>query len=512
MTERTDDRSTLRRQLGRTVLASGVVEGASRVFAVALAIGIARALDPREVGLLGLASIIVSIMSVVASSADVAGVTSQERGDDARYAVIAAIVRAGLTTILVASSLIALPALGHLLAAGEAGETELNAFVRLLLWQLAFELVATFPRVVLQRRLDLAWLPIATLAQVIIHVGLSLWFLWRGYGAEGVIVASLAGAALSAAVPWIWLIRGGRWAFAATVATPVVWGHVLRTTMRVMAARTIGYLNGRVDNVLVAGALGPTAMSFYSMAWGASRQPIGALSQALESVLMPTFSHTQGAVPRTREAIRSALRHYYVVLGVLCSGLFVAAPSIVSVMLGDKWLPLVPCLRVMTCTMLLAPTLTVSHSLLMGTGRAQLIALGATSQLAVLLILIVPLSKGWGIVGAAFGDLVAMSAVAVVLSLAVRRAIPEVELGVRRAATLPVLAAVVAGGGGWIAGSSLADGIVRLGSELTVITLLYGAILWSFGARDTVGTILTLLKPDARRPGSLIGVVESRLR
>src|SRR5215813_14000630 len=82
---------SLRETVTRAALASGAVEVINRVFTIGLSIATARALEPREVGLLGLVVIITGVISIIAACSETAGVTSRSNGDDSQYAFASAV-------------------------------------------------------------------------------------------------------------------------------------------------------------------------------------------------------------------------------------------------------------------------------------------------------------------------------------------------------------------------------------------------------------------------------------
>ena len=64
---------SLRSAVARAAFASGAAEMVTRALTIVLSIAVARALDPQEVGLLGLGVIVVGTLSVVTACAETAG-------------------------------------------------------------------------------------------------------------------------------------------------------------------------------------------------------------------------------------------------------------------------------------------------------------------------------------------------------------------------------------------------------------------------------------------------------
>ena len=142
--------TSLRRNVAQAAFASGAVEMVTRALTIVLSIATARALQPSEVGLLGLAVIVVGVLSLVTACAETAGVIGRSLGSDSQYAWSATVARGVVTACLLAVAPLFLPPLGHLLGGKEtAASAEMMALVYLLLWQLGLDLAVTYPRVFL---------------------------------------------------------------------------------------------------------------------------------------------------------------------------------------------------------------------------------------------------------------------------------------------------------------------------------------------------------------------------
>jgi O-antigen/teichoic acid export membrane protein len=256
----------------------------------------------------------------------------------------------------------------------------------------------------------------------------------------------------------------------------------------------LAFVNARIDNLLVAGVLGPTAMSFYGMAWNASRMPIVILHQALGVVLVPAVARMQSASRPMELMLRDSLRHAYLLLAPLIAFLYVSGPSLVVSILGAKWLPLVPSLRIMLVTVLVGPVFTVSHSLLIGTGRQHLPGMASVGQFVVVVGLVVPLARNWGLVGAAAADAVSAGVFTVGLLTMARLARPDIRLGILRAVALPIPGACVAGFVAERIGNAMPVGPIRLVCEASAVFTSYLIVLALFGGRENLAEVGAFLK------------------
>src|SRR3989442_3804297 len=100
---------SLRYGTTRAAIASGTAQIVTRVLTVVLSIATARALEPREVGLLGLAVIVVAVISMIGYYPETAAVTARTREGHGKFAVASVAIKAVVTALLLASVALAFP-------------------------------------------------------------------------------------------------------------------------------------------------------------------------------------------------------------------------------------------------------------------------------------------------------------------------------------------------------------------------------------------------------------------
>jgi O-antigen/teichoic acid export membrane protein len=239
-------------------------------------------------------------------------------------------------------------------------------------------------------------------------------------------------------------------------------------------------------------------MSFYGMAWSASRVAPQILGQALGFVLVPALARIRTDKQRVGRALNESVRHSYLLLAPVAAGLFVSAPSLVTTVLGSKWLPMVPCLRVMCVSVLTVPFIQACSALLIGTGLAHLSGIAATIHLLVLIVLVRPLALNWGILGAAFADLVGVVALTSSLFFISRLKARGVAWEFSSLA-MPITAALGAGFITWWVGSYVSVGLVRLLLEASVVIAAYVLAISVLGGRSRLNDVTNLLRGVMRR-------------
>lgn len=486
----------LRARVARAAFTSGGGEIASRLALIVVSILSARLLEPREVGFLGAAVIVIGVISVVGSFAETGSITLPKSENSARIALAATVLRGAVVALLLGGSVAIMYLLGS--KTSRAGASEVIGLISVLSWTLLLEVIATYPRTILQRELRLDFIAVVQIFQMLIYFSLGVWFLAQGGRTRGLAIAQVIATIFVTVVVWARFLatRTSKWE-----GWPAL--REWRTTARRAGALFIGLIGGflceRVDNIMVGASIGTTAMSFYSMAWNASHMPANVFSRAINFVLVPTLPHLHDEPQRIERALEECLRYSYLLLAPVCAVLVVTAPELVSVVLGRKWMPLVPCLRIMAFSVVSAPLLFASTALLVGTGRAMLTSIATAVHFCLLLTVIPLVARKWGIVGAAYGELGSVAILTIVLWITTRRATGLVNRSILRAPLLFIIAAACAGAAASVARALTATDVFRLSLSCTVIAVAYIGFVVLFGERSAIVSFGDLLRSSRMR-------------
>jgi|SRR5262245_5144722 len=483
----------LRLGTAKAAFGSGSAEVVARILAVVLAVVTARTLEPRDVGLLGLAVIVIGVISMIGYYPETAAVAARGESDDNRRALAAFAVRALILAALLVLLAAASPFLARYLTRGQDGTTELHRMFLVLSWVPVLECLSGYPQVILQRRLDLQFLAWIQVFQAAAFVGLATTLLLQGKGYMGVAWASLTGSAGVLLILWSRLLAR-RWFSFEGWPGRGLWKETILGSSRVFLGGFGGYLGARLDNLLVAGAMGPAVMSYYSTAWTASRTPTGILSRAINFVLVPTFARIQDDTERVERGIRECLYYSYIVLAPTCAVLFVCAPDLVTTIIGPKWTPAISALRLMSITVLVGPLLDSSNAMLVGTGRAHLSGVSAIVRIVALLILVQPLVHRWSVMGGAWGDLISALASTIALFVIAQSVNRDIRWPIASALVAPVAAALCSGILAWTIGGYLAPGLGRLALRTGILSVSYPFIIAGLGGRTRLMDFAALLR------------------
>lgn len=244
----------------------------------------------------------------------------------------------------------------------------------------------------LSRRMQFGRLAAAELLATAAGIVVAVFAAQRGLGVYALIAQALATSAAETIFIWIaaaWL--PGRPAIADELRALLSFGGHLS------AFQILHYATRNVDNVLIGRFIGAHDLGLYSRAYGIMMLPHVAITLPLQRVFVATLSRLQHDRQKFDAAYLRTVRSLAALSFPFGAGLCVLAEEAIAAVLGPRWLPAVPLLRVLAISAMLQPIL---HSL-----RWAFLGLGQSRPLLHLSLLTTPLLLGSFVVGLKWGAL-----------------------------------------------------------------------------------------------------------
>lgn len=168
----------------------------------------------------------------------------------------------------------------------------------------------------------------------------------------------------------------------------------------VIVMRLTTYVARSVDKTLLGRRWGAVELGYYSRAFALMSLPTGLATNAVGEVIGPALAAIQSDTERLGALYRKGLITVALVAAPVAGGLVTAAPEIIRLLYGPKWLPVVPILAWLSVESLFDPIFSSSSWLFMATGKVRLGSY-VLSIRAALLTLGYAVSIRWGAVGVA---------------------------------------------------------------------------------------------------------------
>jgi O-antigen/teichoic acid export membrane protein len=162
-----------------------------------------------------------------------------------------------------------------------------------------------------------------------------------------------------------------------------------------------------MDNLIVGKLLGLTALGYYAMAyrWG-NMFPLD-IGKIVNQVLYPVNVKYQDNIPMLEKIQKQSLKYVSLIIFPISFGFAIVCPEFVNVVLGEKWVPSVIPLQIMSVHGLFWG-LSKRGNLFVALGKPKYISFQALLFILLLAISIFPMTASMGINGTAIAVLVSV--------------------------------------------------------------------------------------------------------
>jgi len=484
----------LRATTMRGILWFGSDQFGRRIVDQMFAILLARLLLPKDYGVFALAAVFLTFLRIVGSMGMGAAVIQRREIDD-EYLSTGFWASVALGIILAAIGAATGFAVGWWLGDPLVGRV-------LSVLSLSFLIIAgsSMQMAIVSRRMDYRLLAFRSMAATLVGGVVGITMAYRGFG-----VWSFVGQELSmyaAGTLLIWRATGWRPRF---IFVRSKFLELWSFGSRLQGASLFDYFVRQMDNLLVGRYLGSTALGYYTFGYSVFLAPLNDIG-LLNRVFFPALSRLQDDAVRFKSAFMRATQYVTMVALPMLVGLALIAPLAVGVVFSAKWLPAVPVIRVLTVAGFFRLLTAFWPTGLEATGKPGLRL--RLSMMSVFLYLpAFAIGLRWGILGVAYGYLVATILLLPVVYRYVSQAISMTVRDIWSAVSTTVVAcsimAAVVAALMWALESHVhLPQIVVLVVVVAVGAAVYAAAMWLIDPQVIRGLIRTIREVMPGRRGS----------
>lgn len=293
----------------------------------AITIFVIRLLAPSDYGLLAMAAIFVSFLTLMTELGLEPAMVQSKTLEEGNIRNIFGLL------LMIDGSLCALLFLAAPSAASFFNEPRLIEILRVLAFQFILMAFTTIPSAMLRRRMNFKLQSIVELTATIVSGVTTLGLALAGKGVWALVLGNLAGAlalmiASNIAIP---SFRLPRLSMAGT-------HDLLRFGGNVTFTRIIWFIYTQADIFIASKLLGKEAVGIYSVSMHLASLPSQKLSAVINQVAFPAFAQIQSDPQRVASNVLLALRVICFITFPICFGMSSVAPELVQVVLGPNWI------------------------------------------------------------------------------------------------------------------------------------------------------------------------------
>jgi O-antigen/teichoic acid export membrane protein len=169
----------------------------------------------------------------------------------------------------------------------------------------------------------------------------------------------------------------------------------------VMVSGILFFLITEGDDIFVGRVIGISALGLYQMAYLFSNLPATEIAHVISQVTLPFYSKLQNELEKLKQGYLKVLQVSAFLSFPIGGLIFALAPDFTSIFLGDKWMPMVPAMKVLVLAGCVRCIATTSGLIFYAVGKPQIDTAFQFVCFLVLAVLIYPLSMKWGLRGIA---------------------------------------------------------------------------------------------------------------
>ncbi len=175
----------------------------------------------------------------------------------------------------------------------------------------------------------------------------------------------------------------------------------------IFGSSILTFLYSQGDDILIGRLMGTIALGYYQLAYRISNLPATQISYIISTVMFPAYSFIQGNKEKIAAAYKSTFQ-ITAYLSFLAGSLIIAlSHDFITLFLGRKWLPMENALQILTLWGLMRSIGTTTGALWQAIGTPEIITKIQLFQTIVMFILIFPLTIWYGFEGTAFSVVIA---------------------------------------------------------------------------------------------------------
>lgn len=279
------------------------------------------------------------------------------------------------------------------------GNPEVTAVIRTLSVLVFLESMNVVPAALLNKDLHFGRSSIVNIIEAVGFLCMALLFAYWGYGLWSLVYARIISTVLQTSFLWI-SSRAWQW------LKPQPWdwaimGELFRYGTQSTSTGLLAYVHQNADDWIVGRFFGTAAYGLYDKAYTLSNSTLASLSRSMiNTVFFPSYARIRDDQERLERIYMKSIQVVLMIVTPLALGMLVTAPALVSVLAGEKWMAMVPCLQVYSILVLTRPISSNTYPLFMGVGRPDY----NTKAGLLLVVIMLPLAfllLPWNIVGVA---------------------------------------------------------------------------------------------------------------
>lgn len=326
-----------------------------------VSIVLARILEPSVYGTVALITVFTTILQVFVDSGLGNALIQKKDADDVDFSTVF-FFNIVFCLILYILLFLAAPRIAYFY-----GNMEITAYIRVLGLTIIISGLKNVQQAYVSRNMLFKRFFFATLSGTVGAAFVGIWMAYHGFGVWALIAQQLFNLTVDTLVLWITV----RWrpircfSFAR-------FRRLFRFGWKMLVSALLDTGYNDLSQLIIGKIYTENALAFYNRGSQFPRLIVSNINLSINSVLLPTMAADQDHRDRVRQMVRRSITVSTYIMAPLMVGLAVLAPSVVRLVLTDKWLSCVFYLRIFCIVYMFYPIHTANLNAITAMGRSDL--------------------------------------------------------------------------------------------------------------------------------------------
>ncbi|MBM4401629.1 MAG: lipopolysaccharide biosynthesis protein [Candidatus Cloacimonetes bacterium] len=205
------------------------------------------------------------------------------------------------------------------------------------------EALGAIPRTLLEKKIEFKTLSVLEASATFIAAAAAIFLAWQGFGVWALVVQRISLISLKTA--GFWFTSRFRPIFA--IDKQILSWFFKNFGLPIFLSSLASVFLFQFDNFLIGTFVGAVFLGYYSKAFQFATLPTQLITQVISRVAFPVYAKCQDDREKLAKAFTIFLKGIWRLSLPMAVGLFVLASDIIKLLIGEKWLPAVPLLRIL---------------------------------------------------------------------------------------------------------------------------------------------------------------------
>lgn len=326
-----------------------------------VSIVLARLLDPEVYGTVALVTVFTVILQVFIDSGLGTALIQKKEADDLDFSTVF-YFNFVVCFVLYICMFWAAPYIAYFY-----NRPELVSLVRVISLTLIISGVKNIQQAYVSRNMLFKRFFFATIGGTVFSAVIGIIMAYKGFGVWALVAQQLSNAAIDTLILWITVKWRPKWMFSFDRLKGLL---SFGWKLLISALLDTGYNN--IRQLIIGKLYSSVDLAYYNKGKQFPNLIVTNINTSIDSVLLPVMSKEQDDAEQIKRMMRKSISLSTYIMAPLMMGLAFVAPTVIELILTDKWLPCVPFLRIFCITYMFYPIHTANLNAINAMGRSDL--------------------------------------------------------------------------------------------------------------------------------------------